>query len=729
MAAPAQTSRRTRGLVALACALVVAIASLADGPLWMDRPVYDFLVRSVLPPAKVTDRVVFVDIDDETLQAVDQRWPLQRRTWATLVSKLSAFKPAVIVLDAFFPEPAPRQDVELALQVADRIYDGGLDEDPAGKALVDFLEKEAAKRDADRRFATALSEAGNVILGLVDAEEMPDALNATPAVDLPALPGIPSSTRLPQRMGTPRGSIAPLTMAALRQASVHVPYDGDAVVRRYGYAANAGLSHAPSLALAAVQVAEKERAAEIGARLLKMDGGAPLLRWVNVDKVRRIRLLDLFEAEADNATLKEALKDRIVMVGVSALGASDRRATPLRSHLPGTYVHVVAATNLLANDHIVASGPLTRALGMLGVLLCLIVALLGTRLRNGAAVTGMSLGAMAIWAVVAVVALLEGRLLPMVPVWAGVLVPTVVELATRTNHAEAARQRIRDAFSMYLAPAVVEELVADPDSLRLGGQRREITALFSDVAGFTTISEQLDPAQLTDLLNAYLSEMTDIVLQEGGTIDKYIGDAIVAMFGAPLSQPDHAARACRAAIRCAQRLDELRDKWVAEGWPEIHARIGVNSGVAVVGNMGSEKRFDYTMLGDMVNLAARLEGTNKVYGTDVMVGESTAALVQGQIALRELDRVAVKGKNEPVSVFEGLSPGPEVPEALRERVTAFGRGLQAWRDCRWQDAHEAFSAAAAAGDRPAQVFLERLAAMGSARPAPGWDGVFKMTTK
>ena len=246
---------------------------------------------------------------------------------------------------------------------------------------------------------------------------------------------------------------------------------------------------------------------------------------------------------------------------------------------------------------------------------------------------------------------------------------------------------------------------------------------------FTGLSQALEPGELVALLNACQGEMTDLHLEEGGTVDKYIGDAIVAMFGAPLEQPDHAAAACRAAWRCQQMLAARRPEWEARGWPAVHVRIGLNSGPALVGNMGSDKRFDYTMLGDTVNLAARLEGTNAVYRTWIMVGEETAAQVVGDIVLRELDRVRVKGKLKPVRVFEVLAPSEHATSDQRALAARSGVALEAWRDQQWEEARTILTPLAEAGDGWAQVFLERVAAFEANPPPEDWDGVFVMTTK
>ncbi len=726
---PATPFRLVRWALALATFVPALLALNEAQPAWLDRAAYDLIVREVLPPAAQSDEIVFIDIDDGSLQELGQRWPIPRLMWAQLVRRLAQFQPAAIALDAFFPEPSSKAEVELALTVADQLREDGLDGTPEGKVLAEDLERKAAERDADRQFSKAIADAGNVVLGIADGGHTAGALAASELAQLPEIPGVPKDAAARLSYMTPRGSIAELTMSARTQAGLHVPYSVDGVMRRYGFIARAGEANVSSLALAAVQVAHPERAQELGRRALAVDGGLPLLRWIDVGAVPRVRLSDLLDAEPDDPALKAALKGRIVFVGVSAVGAADRRQTPLRSDLPGTFVHIDAAFNLLHGELIGSEGRIPQTLTWIAAALALLVFLSWRGVASSSVVVFSAVTLMASWGVVGLVGLYQGWLVPVAPVLLGVLVPMGGELVLRANSAEQARKQIRDAFHHYLSPAVVEELVNDPAKLQLGGSRREITAFFSDVAGFTTISERLDPADLTSLLNEYLGAMTEIILDEGGTVDKYIGDAVVAMFGAPLDQPDHALHACRAAVRCRARLSELRPQWIQRGWPSVHARIGLNSGIALVGNMGSAARFDYTMLGDTVNLAARLEGANKAYGTEIMVGETTAKAVGDAMPLRELDRIRVKGKLQGIGVYELLGGVDGADDRTRTIAQHFAEGLAAWRDRRWADARQAFAAAAALDDPPAKVFLARLDAIEAQALPDHWDGVYEMTEK
>jgi adenylate cyclase len=297
---------------------------------------------------------------------------------------------------------------------------------------------------------------------------------------------------------------------------------------------------------------------------------------------------------------------------------------------------------------------------------------------------------------------------------------------------EREKRRARETFSRFLAPKIVEDVLAAGGAVQLGGEKRVLTVLFSDVRGFTSMAERLDPRALLELLNEYLTPMTEIVVSgHEGTLDKYIGDAIMAFWGAPRAQPDHALRACGAALAMLDALGPLRARWRARGLPDVDVGIGVNTGPMSVGFVGSEDRFyNYTVLGDAVNLASRLEGANKEYGTRVVLGPATHALVKDAVVARELDLVRVKGKREPVQIHELLALRPGPPE-LAPFLERFGWGLSAYKAQRWDEAVARFREADAlrGGDPPSRKYVERCEAMRRAPPGPEWDGVFEMTSK
>ena len=293
---------------------------------------------------------------------------------------------------------------------------------------------------------------------------------------------------------------------------------------------------------------------------------------------------------------------------------------------------------------------------------------------------------------------------------------------------------IKNVFSKYISSAVVNELVANPEKAKLGGDRRELTVFFSDIAGFTTISEQFHtkPEGLVELLNEYLDEMTGIVLKHEGTLDKYEGDAIMAFWGAPIAQKDHALRTCLASLEMQKRLAVLRPNWKKQGKPALEVRIGLNTGVMIVGNMGGRDRFDYTVIGDSVNLASRLEGANKQYGSSIMISDFTYQHVKEHVAVRELDLIQVKGKTEPVKVWELLGTADmAMTDNQKQSLEIYHEGLRLYRERGWQEAIAYFQQARQLDPacHVAEIYEQRANLYQLNPPPAEWNGVFVMTTK
>lgn len=293
------------------------------------------------------------------------------------------------------------------------------------------------------------------------------------------------------------------------------------------------------------------------------------------------------------------------------------------------------------------------------------------------------------------------------------------------------KAQIRDAFGQYLSPKVVAELVQDPGKIALGGQEREMTAYFSDIAAFSTFSEKMSPTELVNMLNDYLTEMCNVILREDGTIDKFEGDAIIAFWGAPTIQEDHARRACHAAIDMRERLGPLNERLVKDGHSAIGVRMGLNTGPMVVGNMGSAQRLDYTIMGDAVNLAARLEGANKAYNSGTLISEMTYHACSDHIDARELDRIIVVGKSQPITIYQLLARKGETHGITADLVAQFekARALYLARD--FEAARAAFKLCTSIepGDGPSQTFLARCDQYIASPPPDDWDGVFVLTQK
>lgn len=312
-----------------------------------------------------------------------------------------------------------------------------------------------------------------------------------------------------------------------------------------------------------------------------------------------------------------------------------------------------------------------------------------------------------------------------------IILPSLFIAGVKFVSEESQKRFIKSAFSHYLSPAIIDEIVKNPDSLQLGGELRNITIYFSDVAGFSTISEKLNPQELVTLLNEYLSEMTDIILSYNGTIDKYEGDAIIAFYGAPLPFDDHAIKACLSVIDMKRRLAELRESWRARGQDELIVRVGMNTGDAVVGNMGSRTRMDYTMMGDAVNLAARLEGANKFYGTYTMITDTTYNAAKDYIDGRELDIIRVVGKEQPITVYELLGRKDQLSGYMYEMLEKYNEGLMLFRERDWQGARNAFRKAVkiVEDDGPSLTYIERCDEFIKKPPSKSWDGVYRLKTK
>ena len=425
------------------------------------------------------------------------------------------------------------------------------------------------------------------------------------------------------------------------------------------------------------------------------------------------------------------VKDKVVIIGVTAIAVYDLRVTPFQETFPGVEVHANIVDSILANKFI--GRPYYWAwLFELGVML-LFALLFGWAIHRLPA----AYSAFIIVLFVAGFLIIDryylfaaGHVIRSVLPLSEALVIILVCYVFRYFTEERERIKIRHMFGHYLNDDIIRELEDDPDKMKLGGDRKELTILFSDIAGFTSISEHLPPDELTKLLNQYLTPMTHIVFECQGLLDKYIGDAVMALFGTP-HEEDHALRACEAACRMQHTIRELGPLWASHGIENFQARVGLNTGMVSVGNMGSEIRFDYTVIGDAVNLAARLEGINKQYNTSICISQFTYARVKGRVIARELDRVRVKGKQEPVTIFELISLG--TPDSHQQKwIDAFEEALDAYRHQQWETAATLFETVGTLReepDPPSEVYLRRVAMLSQNPPGEDWDGVWTMTTK
>ena len=322
-------------------------------------------------------------------------------------------------------------------------------------------------------------------------------------------------------------------------------------------------------------------------------------------------------------------------------------------------------------------------------------------------------------------------ILPVVPMIAAILLNYTGSAVYQYLTERKQKTMIKGMFSQYLNPNVVNELIAHPEKLRLGGEKKELTVFFSDIASFTNFSEKLDAVDLVGILNEYLSAMTDIILKNDGTLDKYVGDAVMAVWGAPMTLTNTALNACRAALQMQQKTAEIAARWEKEGKPKLIVRMGLNTDFMVVGNVGGSSRFDYTVIGDAVNLGSRMEGANKTYGTNIMISERTRNMVKDELLCRELDYLIVKGKTEPIRVYELIGELDTVSAEMKELIEIYDLGLMFYRERKFKKAIDEFMFALKINpdDGPSQLYLLRSQAYLKKAPPKDWNGIFELKTK
>ena len=401
-----------------------------------------------------------------------------------------------------------------------------------------------------------------------------------------------------------------------------------------------------------------------------------------------------------------------------AIAAPVVRQKFARDSIPGVYIHATAVNNLLRNEGLVEFGRIGTAISALALaMLAALAALMLGPLPAALATAGLSTA----WIAAATLAFRHALVLPLIePLISGVAALGAT-IGYRFVIADRGKRLLRQSFALYLAPAVIEKLLASNKPPARGGEMREVTVYFSDIAGFSSIAERIPATELVPAINAYFSAMAEVIERHGGFVDKYIGDAIVAVFGAPLDDPDHAANGVRAALQCAERLATL-DYGAGTLRGTLRQRIGLNSGQALVGNIGSQRRFNYTVMGDTVNLASRLEQSNKLYGTTILAADATVALSGSTFVWRELDTIRVKGRTQPVRIFEPLGIDGQVAPDLLCRMQAYAEGLKYYRARDFARAAEQL--ARVAGDDPASaLLLARVEPLAQQPPGPDWEPI------
>jgi adenylate cyclase len=678
----------------LAPLLALAVAEARVGRA-LERRVYDgwFTLRGSLPrPAEVV--VVAIDTDSEASLG---RYPWGREWHARLLRNLHRAGARVVAFDLTFADAFPR---------ADTAFRAAIDE--TGIAVLGAKTDVVFRRGA-RGFRLEEPAAGlrGAPIGIVDVR--PDGVDGV-VREYPVLHAYPDRV-LPQL-----GLHAVLRSLGLPADSLREARGGWRMGRRAVPAGPGGgmlidwLGPAGSVATYSYATVVDDAATDIG-------------EWD----------LDSFEDLARDCVFR----GRIVLVGTTVPEHQDLHSTPVRDAdgsagavlMPGVEIHAQAAAALLAGRFI---RPLPRPAQYAWTVLLAAAAVLAlTRLRGWRRVAAA--GVLSVLAPAAAGLLFSGG------TWLWTVAPLLaVGLASGGSAAvlwgDEARERarIRGMFQQYVPPAVVRELIRRPELLALGGEERVATVLFSDVRGFTAVAERLAPAELVALLNEYLTAMTDVVVEHGGIVDKYVGDLLMAEFGVPVPVDDHAVRACRAALRMRDELRRQRGEWETRGMPMLHARIGINTGKVLVGNLGSHRMMDYTCMGDHVNLASRLEALNTVYGTEILVSEFTWREVQPHFIGREIDRVRVAGRDGVVAVHELVAAREdEVDADTAALLEGFAAALALYRERRFGEAADAFAALVERypEDGPSAAYLERCREYVIHPPAQGWDGAHRLASK
>jgi len=696
--------------------------------------------QALAPRSYQSAPVRIVDIDEESLARIGQ-WPWPRSVLAELVDRLRAAGAVTVGLDILLAEPDRTAPRNLAEQWGDA---------PAIAPIRDAL---LELPDPDVLLAAALARMQTV--GVF-------ALGNQPRRDHPPRPaGFSFAGDDPLRfVPSFDGATAPLALFGIGYAGVgfsnFVP-DPDGIVRRVPLLAQYDGDLYPSFAAEILRVAQgasshlvKSSGASgemsfgaatgivqmrIGAAEIPTDASGSLLLYDSGHRPERfLPAWQILDGSADAALIA----GHLVLVGTSASGLRDIRTTPLEPALGGVEIHAQLLEQMITGDYLYrpdwANGAEIVYLLLIGATMILLIR------RSGAvrtALVGAGIVALSLllsWAAFHYERWLVDPLSPCIAALAVYLAGSLLGYL-RT---EGERQQIRSQFRQYVSPALVDRLSRHPEALRLGGETRELTILFSDIRGFTDIAERLDPEALTRLINGFLTPMTRVIQDKGGTIDKYIGDCIMAFWNAPLSDADHARHALEAALAMRTSLAELNENWIAEAaktggvFQALAIGLGINTGRCSVGNFGSEQRFDYSVLGDSVNLASRLESLSRLYGIDIVIGAETAAAA-AEFALVEIDRVRVKGRAQPEAIHALLGDAEFAQsQSFIQTRAKFVAMLDAYRNRNWDAARAAISEARDSEPALAPVYdlyEDRIAAYEGDPPPAGWDGVFEARTK
>ena len=703
---------------------------------------YDTKLRATMPN-DVDSRIVIIDVDERTL-ATEGRWPLSRDRWVALLENgFEKYKLKVMGFDVLFTEP----DTTSGLAKLEELAKGPF------KGSDDFQNKLRDLRpqlDYDKRFADAIKKYP-IVLAFAGSNDRSQTLSALKLGALPpptflatsfgnkpfismTIDGFSGNLPEFQKNAAATGHILPTidVDGILRRVPTFVQYEGGyyeslSIATYRTFLDNAPMSVIPREdegdginRFKEVRIGRTPpiKMDALGTSLIPYRGRSPMFRYISATDIMQGKLQP------------GELTGKIAVVGSSAQGLFDLRATPVGEVYPGVEAHA----NLIAGymDNTIRAKPQMFELAIN----VLIVMLIGIPLALALVKMNPLVSTVTVSVVGAAYAALnlyfwgENLVLPLAIPLVMILLIYLLNMAYGFFIEARSKKAITGIFGTYVPKELVDEMAKDPGAYTTKGETREMTVLFSDVRNFTSISEGLSATELTALMNAYLTEMTKTIQSEKGTIDKYIGDAIMAFWGAPVRDENHAKHALRSAIAMQRQLDEIADDFVKRGWPKLAVGVGLNCGQMNVGDMGSAFRRAYTVMGDAVNLASRLESLTKEYGVGILVSENIVAAVPDMVYC-ELDRVRVKGKLEPVTIFEPIGEKGKVDEKKVGEIDRFHRSLESYRQQRWDEAEQTIASLLMVNSerKVYQMYLDRIAALRLEPPGKDWDGVFTFKTK
>lgn len=738
-----RTARRTLiidGLAILVIAIILEIGlldSFHDIRERLDAAAYDLRIRALTPDTIPPDpRVVILDIDEKSLRQ-EGHWPWPRTKVATLIERVFEHGAAVIGFDVVFAEP----DLNPLLETAGILSAGDPDAKPS---FINDLERIGATFDPDAGFASALSQ-GMSVMGYTFSDKAGQPVGALPAALGEAEAMGLSETALFTR-GSYIGNLPNLQANAASAGFFSLEPDTDGIIRRVPLLARFEDKVYSALAL---EVARHYLGAPPVTVDVRRAGNRDIIEnislagMINIPTDERGQVLVPFRSRFGGFTRvpatdvlqskinDEVFSDAIVLVGTSAAGLVDLRAAPVLSIYPGIEIHANIISAILDEtfpyEPAWARGVDLSIMVLLGLILVFVFPRLGAMalLLTTAAIVGLYAAAyVGIWHYLGL------NVSVTIPVLMVLLLSTV-NMTYGFLIERRGRESLKDMFGQYVPPAVVDQISNEPErSHGFEGESRELTVLFSDIRDFTTLSEKLEANELKRMLNFYFTEMTAIIFENQGTIDKYVGDMVMAFWGAPLRDNEHRAHGLDTALAMKARLAALQPELAKRNWPAIRIGIGLNSGSMNVGDMGSTFRRSYTVIGDAVNLGSRLEGLSKYYGVEIVVSEYTRN-GQDQYLFRELDLVRVKGKEQAVRIFEPLGLKEALPAALREEVDAYHEALSHYYARRWAEASAGINAliAQAPQNKLYRIYQERIAELSDQGLTEDWNGVYTHKSK